>query len=258
VLGQGGDYAGHGTKMALVREAIEGLPAERLVLYTDAWDVIFVRRLEELPTVFGRFGQPLVYSAQQYYHFIDRDKFLQYFRHPPGEAPLPQFRFLNAGCFIGRAGYLRDFIDRLPLRPDTPSDQTVVTRYWLDHPGSLVLDYRQRIFSGTSGREGLEARDFRWLGGGLRHLPSGSYPFAIHFPGENGYCSRTLLQQLPYPLPAPEPSARDRRRYRGSILRKRLISRLGITNYAWELGRTALFAVGWVALAMTAWAYLAG
>ena len=159
ILGAGETWRGFGTKLRLLREHIREYPEGALVLFTDAYDTMFLPCRDSIVSRFALFRSPIVFSAEK---VCWPDGYLEslYPRStvtgaspgdsrigalrpwPPFESP---FRFLNSGSYMGYAGAIREALSELGPR-DEDDDQRLWTRYFLLHPGKSSLDHGAALF----------------------------------------------------------------------------------------------------------------
>ncbi len=256
-LGAGRPFVGHGTKIACLDDFCAGLPADEIVLYVDATDVLWLRPAAGLESAFLELGADIVFAAEQYFLYQQPGKFRRWLRHPAGRPPFPLRRFLNAGTFIGRAGALRRLFSACDIRPETPCDQTLFADRFIAGYDGVALDYAQGLFACTGGREGLEDIDYAIADGRLRDRHTGAEPYLIHFSGRNFVAYAQVRAQLNFSGPAPEPDAEDWRRYRSKQRLNRFGARLGLDNYGRHLVehtlRAAAIALAVIVVALVAW-----
>ncbi|WP_213451371.1 glycosyltransferase domain-containing protein [Rhizomonospora bruguierae] len=91
--------------------AREARPDE-LILFTDAYDTLFVRGPEYIEPAYRRFAQPVVFGAEPNSWPLGVVGFALYPGHPAGRYP-----YLNSGGFIGPAGELLELCRRYPTPP---------------------------------------------------------------------------------------------------------------------------------------------
>lgn len=200
ILGMGEPFPAKGAKLKYVIRRLRELPDEEIVLFSDAWDVVFVRNPDGLEDVFLTFNSPCVFSAEPHFRYLKSDKYKQWRRYPAGpEAGL--YRFLNSGGWVARARYMANILEEIDCSPDCASDQTLFNEWYIERPGSLAVDHEQKIFASTIFREGFETTDFETVDGVFRHKQKGTAPYLVHFGGENTLSSRKVLDMLPFPLP---------------------------------------------------------
>ncbi len=230
ILGMGEPFAAPGTKLVRVREALRGMDDDELVLFSDCWDVVFVRGLSHVREVFDSFGAPLVFSAEPHFLYVKPGKYGQWKRYPTGHSA-GLYRFLNSGAWIGRAGYVARVLDDIDCPPDWPCDQTLFNEWFIDHPDGLVLDHEQKLFASTIFREGFERSDFELANGEFRHRRTGTAPCLIHFGGENRVCSNRTLSLVPTELSRAPIGFADRLDYALKVIHLKVLYGLGLPPY---------------------------
>ncbi|NRG19078.1 hypothetical protein HPQ64_15410 [Rhizobiales bacterium] len=233
VIGEGRPYPGHGAKIAYVIEYLSAQEPDEIVMFVDGYDVVFLAGAEEIERKFDAFGHPLVFSTEQNCNvnggFFSR--FPVWLRYPKGKRP---YRFINSGSYIGRAGYMREFLQRIDAT-QAASDQTVINRYYVKHPSELALDYDQEIFTCTAGRTGLEEEDYRVEDGRLRNLVTDSLPCVLHCPGKNFIGLEKIVSKLPIGGSPYKASETEARKYRKSRRINRINARLLPDNFLFHL-----------------------
>jgi hypothetical protein len=115
-----------------------------IVLFTDAYDVIYQGDFDEIVARFLEFSKPLVFGCETTCNPIP--SYEQYYQIRSCEFP-----YLNSGLFIGRAWALRKCFAGYQYN-DRDDDQGFWTVQFLDKNKDLfVLDYHNRIFLNTYG-----------------------------------------------------------------------------------------------------------
>jgi hypothetical protein len=134
---------------------------EELIVFTDAYDTMFIRGERHIAEVYGAFAQPVVFSAEVGSWPLGALGFA--ILDAPPMAPYP---FLNSGGYIGPAGALLELLGRYPQPPnerfellrklrefgyDTNdryafSDQYYWTLVQLLEGRTVALDHAGRIF----------------------------------------------------------------------------------------------------------------
>ena len=112
VLGWGLPWEGLSQKLAAALAAVEALPGECVVMFTDAYDVLFTEDLSTMRAKFDRLGKRLVFSAEcGCWPQVTYDKGRTCRdMYPPSPTP---FRYLNSGSWIGRAETAARFLSTL-------------------------------------------------------------------------------------------------------------------------------------------------
>ena len=89
-----------------------GVARDELVLFTDAYDTVFVRGPEYIAHAYHRFAEPVVFAAEPNSWPLGVVGFALYRGRPMGRYP-----YLNSGGFLGPAGDLLELCRRYPAPP---------------------------------------------------------------------------------------------------------------------------------------------
>lgn len=179
---KGGDmaYPGGGYKVNLLREALEPYKdSNRLILFTDSYDVMFLGGLKEILARFLKFDAGVVFGAENYCwpDVSLRDKY-------PAVVGKGA-RFLNSGMFMGFASDVYKVLAANSI-DDTEDDQLYYTRIFLDEELretlKIKLDSRSELFQNLNGAEKQVRMDFaEETGEGfLRNVDSDTVPMVVH------------------------------------------------------------------------------
>ena len=128
---------GGGQKINEIRNYLDTnhVPDQDVIIFTDSFDVFFMRSIDEVVGRFLEMKSKVVFAAER---FLWPDKSL---RFPPVIGP---YRYLNSGCFIGRAGELRRILaDPIENHHD---DQLYLQKAFLSGKYQISLDTEQFIF----------------------------------------------------------------------------------------------------------------
>ncbi|MCE5319251.1 MAG: hypothetical protein LLG04_18045 [Parachlamydia sp.] len=111
VLGLDLPYPGNGQKLVLLKEFIQPLPDDDIVLLVDAFDVLILASPETLLERFLEMQNPCAIGAEKIcYPFSHLKK-----RFPPSPT---RFKYLNSGTVMGYAGYLKKMLNAVePIIP---------------------------------------------------------------------------------------------------------------------------------------------
>ncbi len=187
VLGYGQPYHGNGTKIHHLVQYLSSVDPEDIVLFTDAYDSIFVRDPSDLTVVFKEFEKPVVFSCEDNYYFriqaIQNLILNPYYKwkYPKSESKFRKYRYLNSGGYIGYAGKLLQVFTESSVNKMMRSDQVNLHRYFVDRPGKIHLDYDHEIF--TNFGKFAQAERFTVESNVLTNNVTGSKPYVFHFPG---------------------------------------------------------------------------
>lgn len=199
--GQVKSHPGGGWKLKLLKKALEPLAEEsnKLVLFTDAYDVIFLGKLDEIVRRFQKTGARILFGAEPYC-WPDATLENKYPEVAEGK------RFLNSGMFIG---YIPDVWKLLTRKEfdDTDDDQLFCTEAYLDEKFreevQMKLDHKNEIFQNLNGvateieissiedKEGEGERYF------IKNIASRTEPLVIHGNGASKYTLNYLSNYVP-------------------------------------------------------------
>lgn len=126
---------GGGQKLNELKAHLASIPDHDVVLFTDAFDVFFVRGVHEIVGRFLGFKSEIVFSAEKN---LWPDPSL---RFPPTHT---SFRYLNSGTFIGRVGEVKRMLEK--ELSDSCDDQLYLQKEYLTGKYSATLDTEGYIF----------------------------------------------------------------------------------------------------------------
>ncbi|XP_058129261.1 procollagen-lysine,2-oxoglutarate 5-dioxygenase [Anopheles ziemanni] len=150
-LGGNMKSVGGGYKINLLREALKPYRDEqdRVVLFTDSYDVVFLASWERILEKFTSFEASIVFGAEP---FCWPDESLKT-KYPPLEGR--GMRFLNSGLFMGYADKVYKML-KTPSK-DTEDDQLYYTKVYLDkelrEELNIKLDHMASLFQNLNGVE---------------------------------------------------------------------------------------------------------
>jgi hypothetical protein len=131
-------YPGHVGRCQQMLPTLAKWDEDEVVCFTDAYDVLFLGGEEAILERYKRLCCPDVcLSAERscYPYRWQSEEF------PEVDGP---YRYVNAGCWIARAGAIVNLWGRMGLMrlPSSMNDQAVVADYYKQYPISLTLDSR--------------------------------------------------------------------------------------------------------------------
>lgn len=196
-------YSGNRVKDELLRSYLAGVDDEEIVLFTDGYDTLMLAGEDEILEKFERAGTDLLVSAETYC-FPWEELAGQY---PVTDSP---YRYLNSGGMIGRAGFIKELLDREVVIPSDKfewSNQYVWAIRYLQDTTQMKLDTQCEVFCTGSpevtffalseaDRENPIAyirsyhewfyRNFSVEDGRVFNRITGTYPCNMHFNGRSG------------------------------------------------------------------------
>ncbi|XP_065582274.1 procollagen-lysine,2-oxoglutarate 5-dioxygenase 1-like isoform X1 [Artemia franciscana] len=197
---KGGDVkrtVGGGHKVNLLKKALEEYKddKEKIVAFTDSYDVIFAGSPEKIIQQFKTFQARVVFSAEGFC-WPDQNLADQY-----PAAPLRGKRFLNSGGFIGYASDLYEIVSHKEI-DDSDDDQLYYTLIYLDaglrDKFQMKLDHRAEIFQNLNGAvSDIEIR-FRGKEAYVQNTAYKTVPLIVHGNGPAKLALNTLGNYLAY------------------------------------------------------------
>ena len=144
-LGKGVDWqggtmqsTGGGHKINILRDYINTLPDNDVVIFTDAYDVMYFSDLEEITRRYLGFCSKVLFSAETE---IWPDKSLAD-KFPDGGT---KYRYLNSGTFIGVVSELKKILNSATIE-NSSDDQLFYQQAFLSGNYDIKLDYEGYIF----------------------------------------------------------------------------------------------------------------
>ena len=135
-----------GVKLKEVRDFLmrSDVAEDDIILFTDAYDVIYYGNRDEIVRRYLEFSKPIVFGCETTCNPVPA--YAQFYANKDREFP-----FLNSGLFIGRAWALRKCISSYSYN-DRDDDQAFWTVQFLETNKNLIeLDYSNRLFLNTYG-----------------------------------------------------------------------------------------------------------
>ncbi|XP_017885394.2 procollagen-lysine,2-oxoglutarate 5-dioxygenase, partial [Ceratina calcarata] len=142
-------YVGGGYKVNLLKKALEPYKDDdqRIVLFTDSYDVIYLAGLPEIIQKFKSMNARVLFAAEG---SCWPDKSLAS-KYPPANGAK---RYLNSGGFIGYASDIYALLTHTPIK-DKEDDQLFYTLLYLDETmrdrHKIKLDHKSDIFQNLYG-----------------------------------------------------------------------------------------------------------
>lgn len=139
VLGMNLPYKGLSDKLIYMREYLSALPDDDIVLFVDAFDVVFLTGQDVILRKFLAMNTPLVFSVERSCACVPKlgDKY------PKGPT---SFRYLNSGTYIGYVWAIKDLLKDLGSINPKDNDQVLLSKHYLEHPEKYCFDYYCELF----------------------------------------------------------------------------------------------------------------
>ena len=139
----GHQTGGFGLKLQLLKQELELLPPEELVLFTDAYDVIVQQSLDSVEAWLKANPKKVLFAAERTKWPLDMEEL---FYPAPLQFPYP---YLNSGLFSGSASAILSLL-QVPFS-NTTDDQGYYSRQYLSGTSCIVLDHRAIYFQCMEG-----------------------------------------------------------------------------------------------------------
>ena len=136
--------AGGGHKVNLIKNYIQDLPDNDVILFTDGYDVVYNDNLENITRKYLSFNTKVLFSAEQ---FIWPEPSLQdeFDQLQSSEGYDTKYKYLNSGTFIGVVSELKKMLDHSTVENDG-DDQLFFQRALLSDKYDVKLDYKCYLF----------------------------------------------------------------------------------------------------------------
>uniref|UniRef100_A0A6C0JFB6 PLOD1-3-like GT domain-containing protein n=1 Tax=viral metagenome TaxID=1070528 RepID=A0A6C0JFB6_9ZZZZ len=139
-------WEGHQNFGVKLREVSDFLKApfiedEDIVLFTDAYDVIYCGNKRETISRYEEFGKPIIFGCEKQCN-PDPKRASEYIFTDT------EFPYLNSGLFIGKVWALKKCILDYEFN-DKDDDQRFWTTCFFEKPNLIGLDYKNRLFLNT-------------------------------------------------------------------------------------------------------------
>jgi hypothetical protein len=132
-----------GIKLREVQTFVLGthLNDDDIILFTDAYDIIYAGNQSEILERFLAFEKPIIFGAEKYCN--PKPSLSSQYKFKDTEFP-----YLNSGMFIGYVHALRECISNY-MYNDNHDDQLFWTLQFLNRPHLIGLDYQCSLFLNT-------------------------------------------------------------------------------------------------------------
>lgn len=200
ILGLGAPWRGLGSKIDLLQDHLRDKPADDVVLFVDAYDVLLLADTRHVVPLFESFNSSLVFSAELSCA-PDGGLKLLYNSIAAAESKSGPFSFVNSGSYIGRVGNIQAMLDEVQkdialhhtingADPHRLDDQRWFNRFYLrQHARSanqtrITLDHAGRMFHTLHGIPPDAFSSVPGATGSVHSATTGSQPCLVHGNGE--------------------------------------------------------------------------
>jgi hypothetical protein len=149
ILGWGVPWRGLSQKLEAAHAYARSLPPKDIILFTDAFDVLFTGDSNEIVDIFTASNASVIFSAECgcWPHIIENGGRDCFHRYP--ESPTP-YRYLNSGSWIGYASTAAEMlaivIKEAGVNFANANDQKLMADLFMAKRMDIQLDYYNSIF----------------------------------------------------------------------------------------------------------------
>lgn len=156
ILGWGIKWQGLSQKLQASLDAVKSLSPDCIVLFSDAFDVLFTQDVQAIKRAFLATRQDLLFAGECgcWPQVIkDKDRGLKrgtICNQLYPKSPTP-YRYLNSGAWIGRAGAAQKLLAAVVDRANSQfglktNDQEMVSDMYIEGKFDIALDHHARVF----------------------------------------------------------------------------------------------------------------
>ncbi len=169
--GNGKNNTGCGQKINVMREYLNTLPENDIVLFVDGYDVFVSNTINAIVQQYHNYNAKVIFASEQYC-WPDATLAELY----------PDDAYLNGGCWIGEVKEMKRILApiELPTNPpilshvnDDDDEQLYYTKKYLSNQYDIVLDKQNKIFQTMN--EHATIKDNR-----LYNIETNTYPIIYH------------------------------------------------------------------------------
>jgi len=148
ILGWGDKWLGLSQKLKAALAYAKSLPDEDMLLFTDAFDVLYVSDSEHVTTEFAKLKSDIVFSGECgcWPHIMEPGN--PCFNSYP-KAPTP-YRYLNSGTWIGKAAKAAEMLQAVIKSAGgdfkNANDQKLVADFYIQGKYGIKLDFYNKLF----------------------------------------------------------------------------------------------------------------
>lgn len=193
VLGQQpGEYTGLSDKPRILYHAIKnGLIKEEIIVFIDAWDVVFAASPDEVIDKFECFDYDIVIGAEKNCFPANFKKEFDSHKYPLNT----QYKYLNSGVIVGYTDAILEVLEAMDA-PNLPidyhdgrtgrnfhfNDQAYYADLYLRQPVNIMLD---RFCEIAQNMQDVTPEELDFTGERIRNIETDSEPVIWHWNGSS-------------------------------------------------------------------------
>jgi glycosyltransferase involved in cell wall biosynthesis len=148
ILGWNIPWRGLSQKLEAAHSFASSLRSDDIILFTDAFDVLFTGSKENILQNFLQMNTKILFSAEcGCWPHVMEDRDACFHKYPPSPTP---YRYLNSGTYIGYATnvvtMLQDVIKKAGNNFQNANDQKLVADMYIAKQHGITLDFHNKIF----------------------------------------------------------------------------------------------------------------
>jgi len=134
-----------GMKLRYLIKFLQKKESDDIILFTDAWDVIIIRDCSEILKTYKSFKKDIVFGGEKGFCLPDFWNYFQYDFTKP-------FPFLNSGVMIGKAGTIKNLLEKYTEKDieDSVDDQVLWRKIYLENKDKIAIDFTAKLILNTS------------------------------------------------------------------------------------------------------------
>jgi hypothetical protein len=169
----GQKWEGWNHKIRLVREQLDNLSDDELIVVSDCYDVVFQKGSKAVVNAFLSYRKPVVISAEMGIGYSDISNEIL------PKTPNSLYRSLNGGFWMARVGNARNMIDEMwEGGEDDDDDQRMFYKWHAENQTKATIDYKNVLV--TSSNYNYVDEDLGYRDHLVYNKHTFSVPCAIH------------------------------------------------------------------------------
>jgi len=143
-----------------------------IIIQTDAWDVIAVNDCDNIVKLYKSFNKDIVVGGEKFC-WPDILKFYRF------NILTAHFPYLNSGLIIGKAGVIKDIVEKYSGNGPIDDQRMWITAYF-ENRSKIAIDENAKIFLNVlyTHKEDIVYEDNK-----LKYKPTNTYPIFVHAQG---------------------------------------------------------------------------
>ena len=183
-----------GMKLRYLYKYSKTLKPDDIILFTDAWDVIIIGDCDKIYKDYKSFNKDIVFGGETIYGALyDVYTIFTIFKYDLSKA----FPYLNAGVVIGRAGTIRDLIEKYTEKniTDSVDDQILWRKIYLENKDKIAIDSKAKLILNTCL---TSKKNYVYENNIFTYKGTNSQPSIIHSQGHEKLGFKEYLNYIKY------------------------------------------------------------